>query len=656
MIRSGIALYCSFVLALAGELAADNTITGHVVDAGNRNPIVGANIIIVGTADGAATNLEGYFEINTTRPYPLTLTITHIAYENLEVLVGSDTSINALLTSASLLGKSIFITGVRSQIGSDVSSAVEVITLESIETSGARDLGDVLRPMSSVNIQASNTGKQYISVRGSNPNEVAVFLDGLRLNDTNTGVADLSAIDLNDMERVELVKGGSSTLFGQGAFGGVVNITSHLPDSNRISYVRGIGTTDATDQDLAYRGSVRLGPVALGGNYSGKARRYDGSSTYTSIFKSGAGAAYAPSGNLSLKYYALDNFLELNTGTVAQSDKTALNYLRYSGSILRSEGWDLFAGQRNWSWTDRVFTNLRRDLSETTINGRVAHQIVNRYMNFTIQYDHEQQDFEALNTTSSLAWPYDKTMHNQLTRTNHGLTAVLRFVTDGHHPAVTKIRWEASLRIDHFATSHESASATILTDSLFIPTDEPTRFDQWTESTVFNRKFGFRLEGSSPRSYYSLFINQGHNKRPPSLNDLSLWVNNPPSFSTGSELRNESVSTTDIGTEIIVRPPGYAYTNLEMKISGGVFINVYDNKIAYSYSDFEPPVPYNVLGTQIRGYEVTTGATLLDRRLGGQFGYQMISVDDPRVYPNKPEYRLSAQLELRYPWLVISYD
>ncbi len=646
------------VLAITSDLEAANHIKGQILDSHSNDPIIGANIIVVNTNDGAASDVNGYFDIRTDHHYPVILNISHIAYENAAITITFDTSLVIQLHATSVMGKSIVITGERSSIGSDVSTAVELIKIEQIENLGARDIGDVLRPLSSVAIRATNSGKQHISIRGSNANEVAVFLDGLRLNDTNTGVADLSAIDLNDMEQVEVVKGGSSTLFGQGAFGGILNLTSQLPDSNRASYTRAIGETDAIDQDLAYGGSARLGRFAIGGNYSGKSRRYDGNSIYTSMFQTGALAGYLPWGNLSLKRYKLEKYLEMNTGMVAQSDAMDLEQVRYSGSIFNSPDWEFFAGRREWNWVDRFFTNLERDLDENTTNVRVAHKIVNRFMNSTLQYDYEEQNFASIDTYTTSASDSTFNNHNDLGRYNHGFAAVLRIDTDGKSTGISKIRWEVSLRADKSETTHLGRFSSFMNDDLVEAVYESETVDITRSTTVFNRKFGVRLEGSTSNFYYSFFVNQGHNRRPPSLNDLALWANALASdnVSPDAPIKVEALSTTDIGAEIIMQPPGYEDGQLELIFGGNIFVNEFANKIAYRYSDRLPPVPLNTPSTQISGYELSAGVNGLDRHLNAQVGFQRLKVDDPRVYPNKPEYRISSQVELQFPWIVVGYD
>ncbi len=645
------------VLCGAATAIASNVIHGRVIDAVTGAPVLAANIVVVGTDEGAASDAAGNFTINTKLALPVEILISHIAYEDFVTTIGGDSTWVIELAPASIEGEKIIVTGSRFQPGPDVSAVVETITLEAVENLGARNLGDVLRPMASVTINATNSGKQYASIRGGNPNEVAVFLDGIRLNDVNTGVADLSAIDLTDMEKIEVVKGGSSTLSGNGAFSGVINLTSQLPDSNHATILGGYGTTDPADRDLAYSASLRKGIFAVGGNYLGKARQYDGSSIYTSIFNSRAGAMYLANGNLSVKQYDLEKYINLNNDRVVQSDRTRLNNIRYQGSILSSNEWDLFAGRRHWSWNDNYFSSITRDYTENSYSGKIGHKLSNHLGSAIIQYDRESQSFSVINSYASNivngTAPYLE--NNRLNRDTQGFVTVLRADSESGSPFLALLRWEASIRLSQITTTHKSMLTLIDTLANLRQPDE-LLLDRTERSFDVNQKYGVRLEGSSHRMDYSLFFNQGHNTRPPSLNDYSLWANSHPDIDEATPLRSESVATTEIGTELMVRPAKYSNIDLELSLNSGIYYNVYDNKIAFEYFPERPPEPYNILNTRIRGFEINGGCSILGRKILGRIGYRNLSLNDPRVYTNKPAYRYSGQLELRYPWLVIQLD
>src|SRR5437773_11195861 len=85
---------------------------------------------------------------------------------------------------------------------------------------------DVLRTVPGVEIRCSGSiGKlSNISIRGANANQVQVLVDGVRVKSPTTGQADLYDISPDLIERIEIIRGSQSTLYGADAMGGVVNV------------------------------------------------------------------------------------------------------------------------------------------------------------------------------------------------------------------------------------------------------------------------------------------------------------------------------------------------------------------------------------------------------------------------------------------------
>ena len=105
-------------------------------------------------------------------------------------------------------------------------AAVTVITGEEIETQHQSSVADVLRQVPGVEIQRSGGfGKTTsIKIRGAGATQVQVLVDGVRVKSTTTGQAELNDISVDQIERIEVVRGPQSTLHGADAIGGVVNI------------------------------------------------------------------------------------------------------------------------------------------------------------------------------------------------------------------------------------------------------------------------------------------------------------------------------------------------------------------------------------------------------------------------------------------------
>jgi len=116
-------------------------------------------------------------------------------------------------------------------------SAVSVISSADIAASGAHDLAAVIADQSGVVVNDYGTqgATKSVSLRGSTSSQVLVLLDGTRLNSSRDGMVDFSTIPLEIIDRVEILRGGASTMYGTGAIGGVINIITKKAEKPAIS-------------------------------------------------------------------------------------------------------------------------------------------------------------------------------------------------------------------------------------------------------------------------------------------------------------------------------------------------------------------------------------------------------------------------------------
>jgi vitamin B12 transporter len=122
----------------------------------------------------------------------------------------------------------VIVTGTR-LTGQDSGSNVSVIDAATITARNPASAVDLLRDLPGVFVQQAGGRGSVVSLftRGTKPNFTLVLLDGVKANDpTNTrgGSYDFSTLDLNDIERIEFVRGPASAVYGSDAVGGVINI------------------------------------------------------------------------------------------------------------------------------------------------------------------------------------------------------------------------------------------------------------------------------------------------------------------------------------------------------------------------------------------------------------------------------------------------
>ena len=145
-------------------------------------------------------------------------------------------------------GETIIVTATRTEIPlSDAIVPVTVITREDIELSLATDLAEILRFQAGIDIGRNGGPGQATSVfmRGTESNHTLVLMDGVRMNPGTLGGAAVQHIAPEIIERIEIVKGARSALFGTDAIGGVINIITRRADAAFLETAVGAGSFDS---------------------------------------------------------------------------------------------------------------------------------------------------------------------------------------------------------------------------------------------------------------------------------------------------------------------------------------------------------------------------------------------------------------------------
>ncbi len=134
------------------------------------------------------------------------------------------------------LGEVLVTTATKTQKSIDgVTASVIVVSQEEIEKMGAESLKDVINKTAGLTVQygtfpsASAKSKSSISIRGMSANGTLFLIDGRRLAGEVKNPYDLDRIAASSIERIEIVKGPMSSLYGADATGGIINIITKKP-------------------------------------------------------------------------------------------------------------------------------------------------------------------------------------------------------------------------------------------------------------------------------------------------------------------------------------------------------------------------------------------------------------------------------------------
>ena len=270
-----------------GTSRAADVVSGRVTDASTGAPIASAVVTVVVTVASpgdasireARTGDDGRFRIEAARTAhgdagaPASsagaagamLRVRAIGYAprilDLAALDPVELEI-ALTPAASRLDQIVVTAARREQRLADVAVTTEVVSRREIEQSGASDLAAVLTEQTGIQLQGGHPTGSGVMLQGIGSERVLVLLDGQPLVGRLSGNFDLARLPTSIIERVEIVKGPQSTLYGSEAMGGVINVvTRDAPAASWSGEAHLLAGTDGR-LDGHSRGTMRRGPLA----------------------------------------------------------------------------------------------------------------------------------------------------------------------------------------------------------------------------------------------------------------------------------------------------------------------------------------------------------------------------------------------------------
>lgn len=206
-------------------------LSGSAKDSQTGEPLVGANVIIVGTDFGAATNVEGNFVILNIPPGNYSVKISYIGYQerlinDVQIVVDQTTQLPAELNPESIQVEEVIVTASTPMVQRDVTSSVSVIRRDQIESLPVSNFTDLL----SLQAGVVETGNNNLHIRGGRSNEVAYLVDGVYVKDPLLGGLSLE-IGNDAIQEMSLLSGTFNAEYGN-ALSGVVNIVTRDGDDN----------------------------------------------------------------------------------------------------------------------------------------------------------------------------------------------------------------------------------------------------------------------------------------------------------------------------------------------------------------------------------------------------------------------------------------
>ena len=257
-----------FPLSVFSQSTLTGKITGTVYDSITDNPLQYASVSIDRQSPARVCDKNGKFIFEQVPVGNNLIKISYIGYKELikivEVKTGQTLRLKIKLVDTVLAGIEVEIVANRTGGEFEQASRVNIIPLQRIENAPVQNISELLDYIPGVN--TNNTfgffsSKAIVSMRGLPGNDQSrtlVILDGVPLNKTDEGSVNWNMINKNDIQSIKIIKGPGPAMYGSGAMGGVIELTSKTPkkriEGNQIiSY----GTYNTLTANTSFSGIIK---------------------------------------------------------------------------------------------------------------------------------------------------------------------------------------------------------------------------------------------------------------------------------------------------------------------------------------------------------------------------------------------------------------
>lgn len=255
----------SMSLYAVNPIKEGNMIAGHVIVKGTEESIPFATIMILGTNRGAVSNEEGQFEFRKLAAGKYTLRVQVMGYKTQEktITVGAEATsvVHFQMEEESFMTDEVVVSANRNEVSRKAAPVVvNVMSAKLFETVNSTDLAKSLNFQSGLRVEnnCQNCGFPQVRINGLEGPYSQILINSRPIISALSGVYGLEQIPVNMIERVEVVRGGGSALFGANAVGGTINIITKDPINNSFQVASTMSNMNGKSWEQYMGGNVSL--------------------------------------------------------------------------------------------------------------------------------------------------------------------------------------------------------------------------------------------------------------------------------------------------------------------------------------------------------------------------------------------------------------
>ena len=286
------------ILLLSISFSQDFKFLGTILDIETKEPIIDANIVFIENDFGAASDINGNFSITNLNKQKYEILVSAIGYRDIKATINLESQDNFIFE---LIPEAV-LTSALNVVGRFPSKHLpyftQNISSEKISDNNYQTMSELFRNIGGVDVQTAhdNGRNANFSIRGSSDykpggynNRVLVLLDGFQISMPYSGSIDWNAMPLDFLDRVEVVKGPVSSLYGQNSMGGIINLVTKNYSDEFYNIKATVGSYDSKDLNLTMSNVTdNISYTALLQHKKGNGHRfnaqYEQNNFYTKIF------------------------------------------------------------------------------------------------------------------------------------------------------------------------------------------------------------------------------------------------------------------------------------------------------------------------------------------------------------------------------------
>lgn len=278
---------------------------GKVTDSKTNQPISGA-FVFINYSYSAYTNNHGLFLIQDIPQGKYEIKISHLGYKLYSGEVTIESSLkdfNITLESSLIELDEVIVSTSKTEDYIKNSPYSELlISAKEIESKPLQSFADIVKNQPGVSLLRDGVWGTEISIRGLNRENIVTLIDGSRILTATDIAARLSMVNLNDIERIEIIKGASSSIYGSGATGGIVNIITKSPSLYNTFSINGNVSAqyNSVNNLSSFNGLLYSGGSFWASKFAGSYRKADNIQTPLGELKNSQFEDYSFTGSLNV--------------------------------------------------------------------------------------------------------------------------------------------------------------------------------------------------------------------------------------------------------------------------------------------------------------------------------------------------------------------